>query len=59
MIQKYKLDHHVIYHGDAVNILQESIADSSIDLIFSDPPYNIGRCQDSSAKKASFSAKTL
>ena len=43
MIQKYKLDNHVIYHGDAISILEESIADSSIDLIFSDPPYNIGK----------------
>ena len=43
MIQKHEIDNHVIYHGDAINILQESIADSSIDLIFSDPPYNIGK----------------
>lgn len=33
----------MIYHGDAVDVLKESIADGSIDLIFADPPYNIGK----------------
>ena len=29
--------------GDALDVLSESIADSSVDLIFVDPPYNIGK----------------
>ncbi|MCZ6805098.1 MAG: adenine-specific DNA-methyltransferase [Proteobacteria bacterium] len=31
-----------IYHGDVLQVLK-TIADSSIDLIFADPPYNIGK----------------
>ena len=31
-----------IYHGDAIDVLQ-SIPDESVDLIFVDPPYNIGK----------------
>lgn len=31
-----------IFHGDCVDVL-ESIPDSSVDLIFADPPYNIGK----------------
>ena len=34
---------HKIYQGDAIEILQNNIKDSSIDLIFVDPPYNIGK----------------
>lgn len=33
---------HRIFHGDALRVL-ESIEDESIDLIFADPPYNIGK----------------
>ncbi len=33
---------HKIIHGDAIKALNE-IADNSIDLIFADPPYNIGK----------------
>ncbi|PIY30506.1 MAG: adenine-specific DNA-methyltransferase, partial [Bacteroidetes bacterium CG_4_10_14_3_um_filter_42_6] len=29
--------------GDAIEILENEIRDSSIDLIFVDPPYNIGK----------------
>lgn len=32
-----------IFNGDALNILRNEIADNSIDLIFADPPYNIGK----------------
>lgn len=32
-----------IFHGDAMDVLKGSIADESIDLIFADPPYNIGK----------------
>src|SRR5258708_32903300 len=33
----------LIYWGDAIQILQDQIANNSIDLIFADPPYNIGK----------------
>ena len=32
-----------IYWGDSIDVLQNHIPDSSIDLIFADPPYNIGK----------------
>ncbi|MCD8440909.1 adenine-specific DNA-methyltransferase [Tenacibaculum finnmarkense] len=34
---------HKIYQGDVIEILQNKIEDKSIDLIFVDPPYNIGK----------------
>ncbi len=34
---------HTIFLGDAVKILAEEIEDNSINLIFADPPYNIGK----------------
>ena len=34
---------HKIIHGDALDVLQKEIPDNSIDLIFADPPYNIGK----------------
>jgi site-specific DNA-methyltransferase (adenine-specific) len=34
---------HKIIHGDSVEVLLTEIADDSIDLIFADPPYNIGK----------------
>lgn len=33
----------IIINGDAVDVLQNQIADNSVDLIFADPPYNIGK----------------
>lgn len=35
-------DNHKIIMGDAVTVLNE-INDDSVDLIFADPPYNIGK----------------
>ena len=35
-------DKHRIIHGDAIEALKE-LSDSSVDLIFADPPYNIGK----------------
>jgi len=35
-------DHKVIW-GDAVDYLSSSVEDNSVDLIFIDPPYNIGK----------------
>lgn len=40
---KHTHDEHLIYQGDAIEILENEIQDSSVDLIFVDPPYNIGK----------------
>lgn len=40
---KFEENGHTIYHGDALEILRNEISDESIDLIFVDPPYNIGK----------------
>ena len=42
-MKKYGSDYHTIYHGDAIDVLRSEIADESVDLIFADPPYNIGK----------------
>lgn len=42
-MSKYESNGHIIHHGDAINVLQSDIADQSVDLIFVDPPYNIGK----------------
>ncbi len=42
-IRKFEKDGHRIYHGDATVVLRTEIASDSIDLIFLDPPYNIGK----------------
>jgi len=34
---------HTIIHGDVLEVLRMQIADDSVDLIFADPPYNIGK----------------
>lgn len=34
---------HKIIHGDALQALSECISDNSVDLVFADPPYNIGK----------------
>lgn len=39
----YQNEDHLIYYGDALNILTHQINDQSADLIFADPPYNIGK----------------
>lgn len=36
-------EQHKIINGDAIKVLKEFIDDNSIDLIFIDPPYNIGK----------------
>jgi len=40
--EKYALGEHIIYQGDALKILP-TLPDGGIDLIFVDPPYNIGK----------------
>jgi len=36
-------DCHTVYWGDAISVLEQSIPNLSIDLIFADPPFNIGK----------------
>jgi adenine-specific DNA-methyltransferase len=43
MIKKFEKDSSTIYWGDGIDVLKNKIADQSIDLIFIDPPYNIGK----------------
>jgi len=38
----YTNEDHVIYHGDAIATLK-TLPNESVDLIFADPPYNIGK----------------
>lgn len=40
---RYHAGGHTILHGDAVTVLTQAIPTASIDLIFVDPPYNIGK----------------
>lgn len=42
-MEKFQKDNHTIYLGDSLKVLQKEIEDESIDLIFADPPYNIGK----------------
>lgn len=41
--QIYEKDGHTIFWGEAIQTLNQHISDGSIDLIFIDPPYNIGK----------------
>lgn len=34
----------MLYHGDCYEVLRDKIADDSIDLVVTDPPYDIGKC---------------
>jgi len=43
MTQAFEKGDHKIYCGDAREVLSQEIRDNSIDLIFADPPYNIGK----------------
>ena len=40
---KYEKNGHTIYHGDALDVMRSEIPDEFIDLVFVDPPYNIGK----------------
>ncbi len=39
----FEKESHIIIWGDAIEALSAEIPDNSIDLIFADPPYNIGK----------------
>ncbi|MFN5891191.1 MAG: DNA methyltransferase, partial [Dolichospermum sp.] len=43
MFELYENQGNRIFHGDAVSIISNHIPSESIDLIFVDPPYNIGK----------------
>ncbi len=49
-IEVFGDDRHKIIHSDAIIALNSIIPDNSVDLIFADPPYNIGKnfagCKD-------------
>lgn len=34
---------HTVFHGDALSVLATDVPDASVDLVFADPPYNIGK----------------
>ena len=40
-----QIPNHYLYYGDNLSILQQHIADKSIDLIYIDPPFNTGKLQ--------------
>jgi site-specific DNA-methyltransferase (adenine-specific) len=42
-MQVFQNEQHSIFQGDCVEVLETQIPDASIDLIFADPPYNIGK----------------
>ncbi len=43
-MNKFSNEHHAVYLDDAIRILRsDEIPDGSIDLVFADPPYNIGK----------------
>ena len=39
----FEIDDHKLVLGDVLEVLESEIQDNSIDLIFADPPYNIGK----------------
>ncbi|MBE9226956.1 adenine-specific DNA-methyltransferase [Phormidium sp. LEGE 05292] len=43
MSEQYENAGHIVFHGDAFAILSDKIASESVNLIFIDPPYNIGK----------------
>lgn len=42
-MQKFGTEHHKVILGDALQALKSEVKDNSVDLIFADPPYNIGK----------------
>jgi len=42
-MQRFENKEHIIFHGDIIEVLSNEITDASVDLIFLDPPYNIGK----------------
>jgi len=42
-METFTHDGHTIHWGDSLEVLSSRVADASVDLIFADPPYNIGK----------------
>jgi len=42
-MKSFEKNGHLIILGDAIEVLTHEIQDNSVDLIFADPPYNIGK----------------
>jgi len=42
-IQKFGTDKTMVYWGDVIDVLDNHIPNQSVQLIFADPPYNIGK----------------
>lgn len=42
-IKRFSKDDQTIFCGNSLEILESTIPDASVDLIFADPPYNIGK----------------
>ena len=42
-VRTFEKDGHVIHWGEALTVLERKVKDQSIDLIFADPPYGIGK----------------
>jgi len=40
---KFEKDGHLVFWGDALETLRTEVATDSVDLVFVDPPYNIGK----------------
>lgn len=43
MFEQYENGGHTLFYGDALCVLSSEISSESVDLIFIDPPYNIGK----------------
>lgn len=43
-MEVFEKNGHTVAWGDAIETLTSYVPDSSVDLIFADPPYNIGKC---------------
>lgn len=42
-VRVFRNDDDTLYWGDALTVLEQQIDDESVNLIFADPPYNIGK----------------
>ena len=49
--KKFERNGHKIFWGDSVSVLENQIDDNSVDLIFVDPPYNIGQVFNGNKEK--------
>lgn len=53
-----KNDHHVVWHGDALDLLK-TIPDESVQLIITSPPYNIGKVYENPTSLEDYLEKHL